>query len=120
MKDDRELGDTIMNMAYKVGYYREGQRMALEELSASRYEVRRLRAVIHTIIGEIEETPGHNLEDELPRLLNRLSNEAHGLVECTCGTQYGHDQIKWRDWKEINAQVGECSACGSTLSRVLP
>ena len=108
--DERE--DRMMRLAHEVGYFRQGQAMALDELRIARDECKRLRAVISHAVVELEN--GVVREE----VTERLADGARGIVTCKCGLTLGHDQVSWRDWPEMGIQVGECS-CGSTVSRVM-
>ncbi|SRR5258707_290297 len=95
----------------ELGKVRKGFHICREELADSRFEVRRLRALIRRTVADLEDMKID------PGFIESIDNEARQLVQCQCGKLHGHDQLAWRDWSDVNLQVTECPICNSTLSR---
>lgn len=105
-----------MNRDQELGAVRKGFHMCRDELTNSQFEVRRLQAIIKRAALDLAEM---SLTDEQLHVVDRLDSEMRGLVECTCGKLWGHDQLVWRDWNDFSLQIADCTMCSSTVSRTM-
>jgi hypothetical protein len=110
----------VSHLNKEVGYWKNESTIANVKLRAAEIEIERLKACIKHATKEIDEAYESCDRYEITQsALTYLNEGVSGLVTCECGKTTGHDQISWRDWKEMGMQVGECE-CMTTVSRVWP
>jgi hypothetical protein len=104
-----QVNEQIGAIQYWIGKYKD-------QLASSRYEVRRLGAIIKRAVADLELCEN---KEEFSLVTERLDNEMRQLAQCSCGKLWSYDQLQWRPLDEIGLDISECLVCRSTLSRTM-
>ena len=103
-----------MNTAEQVGAIHYWLNRYKDQLSSSRFEVRRLGAIIRRAVADFDDC---KTTEEFQVVVERLDNEMRHLAQCECGKLWSDDQLTWITWEDLGVESAECLVCRKTMSR---